>query len=66
MPNCKFCGKEIVWMKEGRKNIPVELDGIKHECEEFKRTVKSVKTLAPSDISAEDIARLEALANKKK
>lgn len=63
MAKCKFCNKEIVWMKEGRKNVPVEVDGAKHECEIFLNSKKSTKTIERTALSPEEIAKYEAAIN---
>ncbi len=60
---CKFCGNDIFWMKDGRKNVPHELDGPKHECEEMEKALKSIVSMEPSNLSAEEIARYEADIN---
>ena len=65
MANCKYCGKEITWLKDGKKFIPLESDGTKHECENFKNSVKSIKKIKITDISPEDIAKYEKNINKK-
>jgi len=65
MARCKFCNKEITWTKEGRKNIPVNSDGGKHSCEEMQQSMKSIRTIDPSSISPEDIARYERAMNEK-
>ncbi len=66
MAKCKFCNKEIVWMKDGRKNVPVEIDGAKHECEEFQKSRQSTKTFDRTTLSPEEIAKYEEAINKKK
>lgn len=66
MPMCKFCGKEIFWVKEGRKNKPIEVDGGSHLCEEMKSSLGSIKTIKPNALSPEEIARYEKEINKKK
>ena len=66
MSKCKFCGKEIVWMKDGRKNVPVEIDGAKHECEEFKNARKSARTIERTSLTPEEIAKYEQAINNKK
>ena len=53
MANCKYCGTEVTWVKEGRKNVPVEGDGAQHECESFKRARDSYRSLNPTDIDPE-------------
>ena len=65
MARCRFCQKEIIWIKEGRKNIPVEADGSIHQCEEMKKTVASLKTLSPSSLSPEEIKKYEEQINQK-
>ena len=70
MANCKYCQKEITWMKDGRKNVPIENDGSVHECDEFKNARKSIKKFDRGSLSAEEIAKYEQAmndqANKKK
>jgi len=58
MANCKFCGKEIVWMKEGRKNVPVEVDGVPHECEQFKHSRQSIRAVDPDEMSQEELQKI--------
>jgi hypothetical protein len=65
MSKCKYCGTEIVWMKDGRKNVPVEVDGAKHECEEFKNTARSYKELKPTDIDPEVLKQYQENMKKK-
>lgn len=50
MAQCKFCGTDITWMKDGRKNVPVEIDGAKHECENFKNARSSYREIKPNEI----------------
>ena len=45
MATCKFCRKEITWLKEGRKNVPVEGDGSRHSCDEMKSSLDSLKVM---------------------
>jgi ribosomal protein L34E len=66
MANCKFCGKEIVWVKEGKRNRPVESDGTIHSCEEMKKSLGSIKSIKPSTLSKEEIEKYEQGINKKK
>ena len=71
MAKCKYCSKEIVWMQEGRKKVPVEVDGVKHECDEFKNSVKSARKVEINDIDPEILAQYQAnlqasMAKKKK
>lgn len=65
MPYCKFCSKEIFWMKEGRKNRPHNMDGTDHQCEEWQNTLKSTKSISRGSLSAEEIAKYEAAINQK-
>lgn len=53
-------------MKDGRKNVPVEIDGAKHECEEFLKSRQSTKTFDRTTLSPEEIAKYEEAINKKK
>lgn len=66
MARCKYCSKEIVWMQEGRKKIPVEVDGIKHECEEYKNSVRSARKVDLSEIDPEILKQYQDSINKKK
>ena len=65
MANCKYCGKEISWLKEKRKFTPIDQNGDVHECEEFKKSLKKTRRLQVSDLTPEEIARYEANINKK-
>lgn len=53
MAKCKYCGKNVTWMQEGRKKVPVEDDGGKHECDEYKKSVGSLRAIDPSAIDPE-------------
>ena len=64
MPYCKYCQKEIIWLKEDRKNVPVEQDGRIHTCEAFKISKKSLKHLGRSQLSPEEIEHYEKAANE--
>ncbi len=66
MSNCKFCGKEIVWMKEGRKNMALNADGTTHTCEEMKQARSSFKKIIPNEIDPAIIAQYENAINEKK
>lgn len=65
MAYCKYCNKEITWLQDGRKKIPVENDGAKHECEVFKKSRASIKTINPSDIDPEVLKQYTDAINKK-
>ncbi|MBH46858.1 MAG: hypothetical protein CME71_01665 [Halobacteriovorax sp.] len=63
MAKCRFCSKEITWMKEGKKNVPVETDGTVHDCEIFAKSRASTKNITPGSLSPEEIARYEGAIN---
>lgn len=64
MSRCRYCNQEITWLKEGRKNIPVEGDGSKHECEHYKNARKSYRKLTPDDIDPEILKQYQESMNK--
>ncbi len=64
MARCKYCQKEITWMKEGRKNVPVEADGGIHKCEQMLKMRSSLKTIQPTTLSPEEIAKYEQGMNQ--
>jgi len=66
MAKCKFCNTEIVWMQEGRKKIPVEVDGIKHECDEYKNSVRSARKVDLNEIDPDILKQYQDSINKKK
>ncbi len=66
MAQCKFCQKVIVWTKEGYKNIAVESDGSVHQCQEFKNSIKSTKSMDRTSLTPEEIKKYEDAINKKK
>ncbi len=66
MAKCKFCGKEIFWMKEGKKNVPVEMDGAAHECKEWQDTVGSIRVLDKNSIDNDIIKQYEQQINQQK
>ena len=65
MAKCRYCNAEITWMKEGRKNVPVEHDGTTHKCEIMQKSLKSFKSLSPSSLSEEEIKKYEEAMNQK-
>lgn len=65
MANCKYCGSSVTWLKEGRKTIPVEDDGAKHECEEFRKMRESAKKLEPAHIDPEVLKQYQENMNNK-
>lgn len=67
MATCKYCGKNVTWMKQGRKNVPVEDEGSIHECEEYKNTRRSARKVDPSEIDPEILKQYqENMKNKLK
>ena len=66
MAYCKYCNKEITWLQDGRKKVPVENDGVRHECENFKKSRGSIKTIDPKDIDPEILKQYTDAFKKKK
>lgn len=66
MASCKYCGKEISWLKEKNKFTPIESDGSVHECTEFKNARKSSKKISRSEISPDLLKQYEDNMNKTK
>ncbi|MGB0452110.1 MAG: hypothetical protein ACPGJV_00230 [Bacteriovoracaceae bacterium] len=64
MANCRYCGKEIVWVLEGKKKVPLDMDGGKHQCEEFKNARNSFKKLTPTDIDPDILKQYQDSMNK--
>ena len=65
MARCKFCNKEITWMKDGRKNRPIDSDGGIHSCDEMKKTINSAKSLNVTDLDPEILRQYEQSINQK-
>lgn len=65
MAKCKFCNKDITWMKEGRRNRAIDSDGGIHACEEMKKTMESTRTVNVSEIDPEILKRYEQSINEK-
>jgi hypothetical protein len=59
MSKCKYCQKDITWVKEGRKNVPIESDGAIHKCEERQKALNTYRKMDRSSISPEEIAKYE-------
>lgn len=67
MATCKYCGKSVTWLKEGRKNVPVEDDGGIHECDQYKNVRRSARKVDPSEIDPEILKQYqENMKNKLK
>lgn len=65
MARCKFCNREITWMKEGGRNRPVDSDGGVHSCDEMKNSMKTIKSIAPTEIDSDILKQYEAAINIK-
>ena len=65
MAKCKYCQTEVTWLKDGRKNVPVEGDGGIHKCEQMLKMRSSLKTIQPTSLSPEEIAKYEQAMNEK-
>ncbi len=63
MAKCRYCGKEIFWVKEGKKNVPFENSGDEHSCDERKSSLESFKTITTDSLSQEEIAKYEKAMN---
>ena len=63
---CKFCGISIDWYKDGKKNVPVEMDGSLHECEERKKLKDSFRKIPPRNLPADIVAEYEKKINKER
>lgn len=66
MAKCKFCNNDITWIREGRKNQPINSDGSVHKCEEMIKSMKSIKKMDRNSLTPEEIARYEKQINEKK
>ena len=66
MSKCRYCQKDITWMKDGRKNVPVENDGAIHHCEVRKNSIDSLVKKDRSNLSEDEIRKYEQAINKKK
>ena len=64
MAVCKYCQQDITWIKEGRKNVPLDQDGGIHDCQEKKDAFKSYKELKPTGLSPEILAQYEKSINQ--
>ncbi len=66
MARCKFCNREITWIKEGRRSKPIDSDGGAHSCEEMKNSMKSIKKIERTDIDPDILKQYEQAINTKK
>lgn len=65
MARCKFCSKEITWMKEGGRNRPVDGDGGIHSCDEMKNSMKSIKSIEKTELDSDILKQYEMAINTK-
>ncbi|HLE12517.1 MAG: hypothetical protein A2504_03555 [Bdellovibrionales bacterium RIFOXYD12_FULL_39_22] len=65
MATCKFCRKEITWIKDGRRNVPINSDGGTHRCEEMEISMKSIRQIEVSSLPSEEIKKYESAINAK-
>lgn len=65
MATCKYCGKSVTWLKEGRKNVPVEDDGAIHQCEQYQNVRRSARSMDPSEIDPEILKQYQENMKKK-
>lgn len=65
MAKCKFCNREITWLREGRKNRPIDADGGIHSCDEMKKTMSSIKSMNLGEMDPEILKKYEQGINEK-
>lgn len=65
MARCKFCNKEITWMKEGGRNKPINGDGGIHSCDEMKNSMKTIKSIPATEIDSNILKQYETAINNK-
>ena len=65
MAQCKFCSKEITWMKENGRNRPINSDGGIHSCDEMKNSMKTIKSIQPTEIDPDILKQYEVAINIK-
>ncbi|MCK6596105.1 MAG: hypothetical protein L6Q33_12975 [Bacteriovoracaceae bacterium] len=66
MAKCKFCNKEITWLKDGRRSKPIDSDGGVHSCDEMKNSLNSMKKIERTDIDPDILKEYENAINNKK
>lgn len=52
-------------MKEGGRNRPINGDGGAHMCDEMKNSMKSIKSIEPTEIDADILKQYELAINNK-
>lgn len=65
MARCKFCNREITWIKENGRNRPINGDGGVHMCDEMKNSMKSIRSIEPTEIDADILKQYEQAINIK-
>lgn len=65
MAKCRFCNKEVTWMKDGRKNVPVESDGATHKCDQMINSRNSFRKVSPTEVDPELLKQYEQAINDK-
>ncbi len=65
MAKCKFCNRDMTWMKEGGRNRPIDGDGGVHSCEEMKKSMKTIKSLEKTEIDSDILKQYESAINLK-
>lgn len=65
MARCKFCNKEITWLRDGRRSKPIDGDGGVHSCDEMKDSMKSIKKYEVNDIDPDLLKQYESAINNK-
>jgi hypothetical protein len=65
MAKCKFCNKEITWMKDGRRNRAIDSDGGIHSCEEMKKSMATIKSMNINEIDPAILKQYEQSINEK-
>lgn len=65
MARCKFCNKEITWMKDNGRNRPVNGDGGIHSCDEMKKSMSTIKSIEKTQIDSDILKQYETAINIK-
>jgi hypothetical protein len=59
MSLCKYCNAEIVWKKDGLRNVPTNIDGTTHDCRKKEAAPAPVKHMGFHE-AEEAMAKKEA------
>ena len=65
MARCKFCSREITWMKESGRNRPIDGDGGIHSCEEMQNSMKSIRSIETTELDSDILKQYEMAINTK-